>query len=489
MSAHPTPAASSASGRPDLVNGPIARTLLMFALPVLGSNILQSLNASVNAIWVGHYLGEAALTAASNANIILFFLLGVVFGISMATTILVGQAIGSRDTDRARRVVGAGATFFATISIMAAIAGYVFTPHILSLMHTPADAAPYAVAYLRIIFIALPMMYFYNFLMMTLRGAGDSRTPFYFMLLSVGLDIALNPLLIFGLGPIPPLGIAGSALATLIAQSGTLLMMIVYLYRRRHFLALHSKELHYLRPDMTILRALVAKGLPMGMQMLVISSSALVMISLVNGYGSQVTAGFGVTSQLWTYVQMPALALGASVSSMAAQNIGAGRWDRVSHIAAIGVGYNFLLTGALVGLLYLFDHAALGLFLPKEGEAMIVARHINNIVAWSFVLFGVTMVLFGVVRATGAVMAPLAALFIAIWLVRLPFATWLAPAYGAEAIWWSFPLGTVVLVALTLAYYRYGRWRQVQMLTAQPRGQASDTGMATPAMTSVEPKP
>jgi putative MATE family efflux protein len=476
------------NSRPDLVNGPIARTLLLFSLPVLGSNVLQSLNASVNAIWVGHYLGEAALTATSNANIILFFLLGVVFGISMATTILVGQAVGSRNIERARRVVGTGASFFAALSVLVAAFGYMFTPHILSAMHTPADAIPFAISYLRIIFIALPVMYFYNFVMMTLRGGGDSRTPFFFMLLSVGLDIALNPLLIFGLGPLPAMGIAGSALATLIAQSLSLLLMITYLYRRKHFLALRSKELNYLRPDPAILRALVTKGLPMGLQMLVISSSALVMISLVNGYGSQMTAGYGVASQLWTYVQMPALAIGASVSSMAAQNVGAGRWDRVSRIALTGVGFNFLLTGALVALLYLFDHAALGLFLPREGEAMQVAQHINNIVAWSFVLFGVTMVLFGVVRSTGAVMAPLVVLFISMWLIRLPFAELLASRYGAEAIWWSFPLGTLVSVILALAYYRYGGWRKAHMLTATPRGLAADTGMATPAMSSMAGK-
>src|SRR5450830_204307 len=473
------------SSRPDLVNGPIAKTLLMFALPVLGSNILQSLNASVNAIWVGHYLGEAALTATSNANIILFFLLGVVFGISMATTILVGQSIGGRDINRAKRVVGTGATFFATLSILVAAAGYISTPHILAMMQTPADAAPYAIAYLRIIFIALPMMYFYNFMMMTLRGAGDSKTPFYFMLLSVAMDIALNPLLIFGLGPLPPMGIAGSALATLIAQTTSLLWLIAYLYRRQHFLALHSKDLRYFWPNLAILRALVMKGLPMGMQMLVISSSALIMMSMVNRYGSQVTAGFGVTSQLWTYVQMPALAIGASVSSMAAQNVGAGRWDRVSRIARIGVGYNFLLTGALVSLLYLFDHAALGLFLPRDGQAIVVAQHINSIVAWSFVLFGITMVLFGVVRSTGAVMPPLLILVISMWLIRLPFAEVLSARYGAEAIWWSFPLGSVVSVLLALAYYRYGGWRRAHMLTAQVRGMAPDTGMATPAMSRV----
>jgi putative MATE family efflux protein len=325
--------------KPDarLTTGPIGRTLLLFSLPVLGSNILQSLNASINSVWVGRYLGEAALTATSNANIILFFLLGVVFGISMANTIMIGQAVGARNIDEARRVVGTGTTFFVGLSILAAVLGFVFTPHILAAMHTPDDAAPLAVIYLRIIFVALPFMYFYNFVMMTLRGAGDSRTPFYFMLLSVVLDVVLNPVLIFGVGPLPALGIAGSALATLIAQLVSLVAMIAVLYRRRHFLLLHKEQLALLWPDPAILRALVAKGLPMGLQMVVISSSAIVMMSLVNTYGSQTTAAYGVASQLWTYVQMPALAVGASVSSMVAQNVGAGLWPRVARITRMGL--------------------------------------------------------------------------------------------------------------------------------------------------------
>ncbi|MGY3040953.1 putative MATE family efflux protein [Rhodanobacter sp. TND4EL1] len=285
---------------PLLTEGPIARSLLLFSLPILGANVLQSLNASVNAIWIGHYLGEAALTAVSNANLVLFFLLGVVFGISMANTILVGQAVGARDMPQAKRVVGTSTGFFVVLSMTVAILGYVFTGNILDAMGTPADAQPYAIAYLRVIFIALPPMYFYSFLMMTLRGAGDSRTPFYFMLLSVGLDIALNPLLIFGWGPVPALGIGGSALATLIAQTIALVGLVTHLYRRKHFLCLYRGELHYLKPDFTLVRALVMKGLPMGLQMVVISSSALVMISMVNAYGSQTTAAYGAASQLWT---------------------------------------------------------------------------------------------------------------------------------------------------------------------------------------------
>ena len=470
-----------------LTTGPIGRTLLLFSLPVLGSNILQSLNASINSVWVGHFLGEAALTATSNANIILFFLLGVVFGISMANTIMIGQAVGARDLVEARRVVGTSTTFFILLSVLAAALGYAFTPDILAAMGTPADARALAISYLRIIFLALPFMYFYNFVMMTLRGAGDSRTPFYFMLLSVGLDVVLNPLLIFGIGPFPELGIAGSALSTLIAQLASLAAMLIVLYRRHHFLALRRHQLAYLRPDTAILRALVAKGLPMGLQMVVISSSAIVMMSLVNRYGSQTTAAYGVASQLWTYVQMPALAVGASVSSMVAQNVGAGLWSRVARITRVGLLFNLLMTGTLVALIYLFNRHSLGLFLPDDGTAIGIAQHINAIVLWSFILFGFTIVLFGTVRVTGAVMAPLVILFLSMWVVRLPFAWVLERTVGADAIWWSFPLGSVVSVTLAVAYYRFGNWRAAHILPVAPgpapepefAPQAPDTSMGT----------
>lgn len=474
----------------DLTTGPIGGTLLKFSLPVLGGNVLQSLNASVNSVWVGHYLGEAALTATSNANIVLFFLLGVVFGVGMATTILIGQSVGGKDIPQAKRVVGTGSVFFLLLSVIAAVAGYVFTPHIFTAMGTPAAAQPPAISYLRVIFVALPFMFFFSFLMMALRGAGDSKTPFLFMFLSVLLDIALNPVFIFGVGPIPAMGIAGSALATLIAQLVSLFAMIVFLYKRGHFLFLTRNELAYFLPNPTILRSLVVKGLPMGLQMVVISSSAIVMISLVNQYGTDTTAAYGVASQLWTYVQMPALALGAGVSSMAAQNVGAGLWSRVDRIAKVGVGLNLMLTGALALLIYLFNRHSLGLFLPAGTQAIGIAQHINVIVVWSFVAFGMTIVLFGVVRATGAVFAPLIILFISIWLVRLPLAWILHGRFGADAIWWSFPLGALVSLALAALYYRYGNWRAQHMID-RPAAQVADApevgvGMPSP---SVAPRP
>ncbi len=451
-----------------LTEGAIGKTLLLFSLPILAGNILQSLNGSVNAIWVGHGLGEAALAATSNANTILFFLIGTMFGVGMAANILVGQSIGAKNLDQAKRTVGTSLTFFLVMSLALAALGFALSGRLMGWMHMPADALPLAVSYLRVIFLGIPFMYLLAFVSMTLRGAGDARTPFLFLLLCVVLDITLNPLFIFGLGPIPRMGIAGSATATLIAQIITLAALIAYLYRSKHFLRLQRGEAHYLRIDPVILRALFVKGIPMGLQMIVMSLSMVALISLVNSFGSQTTSAYGACFQLWNYIQMPGFAVGMAVSSMAAQNVGAGKWDRVHRVAMTGVAYNFLLTGVLVLTIYLFNRGALGLFLPAGSPAIEIAQHINAIVVWSFMFFGVSFVLAGVVRSTGAVIPPLIILFIALWLVRIPFAYALVSRWQADAIWWSFPLGSLVSMSLSIAYYRFGNWRSARMLASAP---------------------
>lgn len=450
--------------RPTLTEGPIGSTLVLFSLPILASNVLQSINVSINAIWVGQLLGEEALTATANANSVLFFLLAAVFGVGMAANVIIGQSIGAKDIDQAKRAVGTTFTLFLLVSVLMAIFGATFAPKVLHAMHTPVDALPLAIAYLRVIFVALPGMYLYTFVMMALRGAGDAKTPFWFLLLSAVLDVGLNPILIRGVGPIPAMGIGGAALATLIAQWSTLALLVLWLYKKKHFLRITRAELGYLRPDPQVIHALATKGIPMGLQVIVISSSMLTMMSLVNGFGTHTAAAYGACLQLWNYIQMPAFAVGAAASAIAAQNVGAGLWDRVSRIGRAGLIYNGLLTGALVGIVTLADRWAFGLFLARSHESIEIARHIHHVVSWSFVLFGASFVLSGVVRATGAVLVPLLILFTSVWIARLPFAYILMPRLGADALWWSFSVGSMLSLVLTALYYRFGNWRAARMI-------------------------
>ncbi|MDB5714226.1 MAG: family efflux transporter [Sphingomonadales bacterium] len=450
---------------PDLTVGPIANTLLLFALPTLGSNILQSLNGSVNAIWVGHILGENALAATSNANLVMFLMFAALFGFGMAATILVGQNYGKGDVDAVRRIMGTAIGLFLGLSVIIAVAGFAFTPQLLHALATPKEAEPLALAYLRVIFIAMPASFLTVLLMMGLRGTGDAMTPLKWMAVSVVLDSGLNPVLMLGMGPFPRMGIAGSATATAFAGYISLIGLLIHIYIRDLPVRLRGREVRFLIPDMALTRTLIVKGFPMAMQMFLLSGSALVMIGLINREGVVVTAAYGVTQQLWTYIQMPAMAVGAAVSAMAAQNIGANKWDRVGQITRWGVIFSLLLTTSLVALLAVVDRQALGLFLTQDSPAMPIARHIQLIATWSFILFGVTFVLFGTVRANGSVWPPLFILAASLLPFRIGLALLLRPMLGADAIWLSFPISSLVTLLLAIIYYRKGNWRSMHLVT------------------------
>src|SRR5689334_4859662 len=152
--------------RMDLTQGPISRTLLKFSLPVLGTSVLQSLNGAINSIWVGRLLGADALAATTNATLVPLILLGVMFGIGMASTILVGQAVGAKDLPRAKKVVGTTVIFILALSITMAGFGYATAPQLLHWMGTPGEALPLAEDYLRVVFLSIPFLYFFAFMVM-----------------------------------------------------------------------------------------------------------------------------------------------------------------------------------------------------------------------------------------------------------------------------------------------------------------------------------
>ena len=445
--------------RLNLVTAPIARTLLLFALPTLASSVLQSANGSIDTVWVGQLLGEDAVAATTNGNLVMFLMTAFVFGFGMAATILVGQSFGRGDIEAARRVVGTAVGTFVPVSLILAVVGWFLAPQVLALLGTDPAITPLARDFLKVTFLALPAILTLTMLMMALRGSGDAVTPLIFMALAVVLDTGLNPVFIRGLGPAPEMGIGGSAMATAIANWVALAAMLAAVYARDLPLRLRGAELRYLRPDPAILALMLRKGLPMGVQMIVVSGSMLAMMTLVNREGIDTTAAFGATQQLWTYVQMPAMALGAAVSAMAAQNIGAGRWDRVGTVTRTGILYNIALTGSLVLLLLVADRQAMEIFLGAGSGAVEIGRHIATLATWGFIPFGVTMVLFATIRANGQVIWPLAILFVSMFPVRLGFAHGLYDRLGADAIWLSFPTGMVATLVMASLLYRFGNWR------------------------------
>ncbi|WP_334185756.1 MATE family efflux transporter [Novosphingobium sp.] len=443
----------------DLTQGPILRTLLVFSIPMLISNVLQTLNGSVNAIWVGRLLGESALAATANANIIMFLLIALVFGFGMATTVRVGQHFGARDIDAARRTFGSGVGFCLVLSVLCGLAGWLGADALLHALGTPGQSRIEALAYLRVIFVTLPLGSLSLMVSMGMRGAGDSKTPLYAMILTVALDVILNPLLIIGPGPLPTLGIAGSAAATAFANFAGLVFQLWTIYRKDLPMRLRGAELGYLIPRGSELNYVILKGLPMGAQMLLVSSAGLIMVGLVNREGLDSAAAYGASLQLWNYLQMPAMAIGSAVSAMVAQSLGAHDHSRVGKVTEIGLATNLAISLLMATLIVVFDHPLLALFLGGDSPAMPIARHIQFVCTASFVIMSITMILTGTLRAYGAVVMPLVIMFLGLYPGRLGFYYLAYPVIGSEALWWAYPVGSVLTVALTLIYYRWGKWR------------------------------
>jgi putative MATE family efflux protein len=446
--------------RGDLTEGPILRTLVLFSVPTLMSNILQSLSGTINSIWVGRLIGEDALAATANANIIMFLVASAAFGFGMAGTVKIGQRFGARDIDGARRTFGSAVGFAGIVMVVIAAIGWVGAPYLLDVLDTPGGAYALALTYIRLMFVSLPFMMVSVILTMGLRGTGDARTPLIFMGVTVGIDTIFNPMLISGFGPFPKLGIAGSALSTIIASLVSFVAMIVYVYRKDLPLRLRRAELKYLKPVREELNYIVVKGIPMGAQMLVMSAAGIIIVGLVNREGLMMTAAYGAAMQLFTYIQMPAMAIGGAVSAMAAQFIGAGKWDRLDGVTRSGVLVNFVMTGVLTAILLIFDRAALGLFLGPDSPAVPLGRHIQLVASWNFVFFGVTMVYSATMRAGNAVWIPLGIIAFTLYPVRLGFYFLTYSRLGADAIWWSFPIAAGASLVLGWWFYHYYGWRK-----------------------------
>ena len=444
----------------DLTTGPITETLLLFTLPTLAANVLQSLNGSINAIWVGHFLGEAALAATANANIIMFLLFSTIFGFGMAANVIVGQSMGRGDLVAARRAFGSSIGFSLILTFGLALAGWIFAPQILHLLSTPKEVEALALDYLRVIFISMPGGLIAISLMMGLRGGGDAMTPLKFMILTVILDAGLNPFFILGIGPFPEWGIAGSAAASAMANYISVAAMIAYVYAKDLPLRLRGAEWRFLIPDPEQLKIIVGRGLPMGFQMIVMSLGMLFMQGFVNREGLATAAAYSAAQQLWNYVQMPAMAVGGAISSMAAQNIGANKWDRVEAATRSGLIINFVMTGVLILLILAFDRPVLGLFLRGNSDTMDIARHMQFLASWSFLFFGMSMVLFGTIRANGIVIFPLVVLIVSLFGIRFGFYFAFYPTLGADALWWSFSVSSFSSLIMAALYYRYSKWRQ-----------------------------
>lgn len=448
----------AAAGR--FTSGPITPTLARFALPLLVTNLLHSLTATWGAVWVGRTLGADALTAVATATVLMYMVMGSAMGIGTAAGVAIGQSLGARDIAAVKRVVGCAIAFIGGLSLLLATAGWLLTPAVVDGMGVPAASRGFAITHLRMTCLTMPSIFTYMVMMMMMRSSGDARTPFRFTLVWIVGAVALTPLLVSGVGSWGGFGMAGLGLAHLLTNGLALGLMVTYVYLKRSPIALHGEDLRHLQPDPVLLVLLVKRGLPMAAESVIVQGAYFVLLAMVNAYGAATAAAYAASAQMWAFVQLPSNALAAAMSAMAAMNIGAGRWDRVDQIARRGCLLSFGISTAVTVLMLGLGTLPLQLFVKNAPEVLATAWNINLIVLWGWIALSVTMGLFAMMRANGAMLAPTLIFAATMWAGRVPFAHALQPWLGADAIWWSFPFGALLSAGVAWFWYRRGGWRR-----------------------------
>lgn len=444
--------------------GPLWRVYLVFLVPMVLSNILQGLSGTINGIYIGQMLGTHALAAVSGMFPIVFFFISLVIGIGAGASVLIGQAWGAREPGKVKAIAGTALVLGALIGLVAAVVGGVFAREAMQALGTPPDVLDDAVAYARVMLLIMPLLLVFIVFTQLLRGVSDTVSPLVALLLSTVLGLLLTPALIKGWLGLPPLGIQSAAYAGLVSYAAALGFLVWRLKRHQHVLAFDAEMLGALRLNRVILGKVMRIGLPTGLQMVVISMSELVILSLVNGHGSQATAAYGAVTQIVNYVQFPALSIAITASILAAQSIGADKVERLSPILRTGLWLNLALTGSLVLVGYALSHHLLGLFLT-DADVRLQAEQLLHIMLWSLLLFGFQAVVGGVMRASGVVLVPMAISIFCILCVQLPVAYLLDLRLGLPGVWMAFPIAYLVMLVLQSAYYRMvWQFRRIERL-------------------------
>ena len=431
---------------------PLWTTFLRFLAPLMLSNALQSLFGTVANVYLGQMIGVDALAAVSVFFPVMFFLFAFVMGLSTGATVLIGQAFGAGEHDKIRSVAGTTLAIGLLLSISVALIGGLFSRRLMMALATPADILDQASAYARIMLFTMPLGFVFLLMTAMIRGVGDALTPLLALALSTAIGLILTPMLIRGSFGLPAAGVTSPAWAAAIANALTLIALAVYLRRKRHALAPDAALLRQLRLNGAMLGKILGIGLPSAVGMVVMAIAELVLLGLVNGFGSDATAAYGAVNQVMGYTQFTAMSISIAVSILGAQAVGSGDRSRLDGIVRTGLAFNLVLTGGLVALIYLVPRAVLGIFIT-DAAVLDLARGLLDVALWSSVPFGLATVFSGAMRAAGVALTPMLLSIFAIVAIELPAAVILSRTFGLQGVWAAYPIVFCAMLVLQMGYY------------------------------------
>lgn len=444
----------------DMTVGKPWEQIVIFTIPMLIGNIAQQLYNTVDSIVVGRYVGDNALAAVGSASPIFNLLLVLFIGISVGASVMVSQYFGAKQREELSKTIGNCITLTALASVIIMVLGAALVKPLLHMLNTPESIIDWCASYLMILLMGIAGVAYYNILCGILRGLGDSISALIYLLIATVINIVLDIWFVAGL----KMGVAGVALATVIAQVVSAVLCMIKLARMT---AVFDMKWKYLKMDRFHAATIIRLGLPSGVTQAIFSMAMVVVQSLTNSFGEMVIAANVIIMRVDGFAMMPNFSFGTAMTTYAGQNVGAKRYDRVEQGAKqgtlIAVGVSAVITAAIL----VFGKYLMAIF-TTTSELVTLSANMMKILAVGYIAMAVTQSLSGVMRGAGDTMTPMWISLITTVLIRVPLAYGISyltrtpelPTGDYRCIFISLLSSWVLGAMITAICYRWGKWKE-----------------------------
>lgn len=440
-----------------VVEGSIARTVVSLALPVVAGMFMEFALSITDFFWVGK-LGTQAQDAVTSSMVIIWSVFSSISIISVGITALISRYIGAQRPDKAAFFVKQGMMLALFLGSLVAVVGFTFSSDFLEFMEAGPDTLAMAVPYIRIFFASSILFFAAETGYAAFRASGDTRTPTKIAVMVVVMNLVLDPMLIFGFGPIPAMGVSGASLATGISILFGAIIVLSKIARGR--LGYEVRLLHNCRPQLHEMYRIARIGLPMSIQQFVFSGVYWFLIKIVHQYGEQAAAAMGIGNRMESFSYLTCYGFSMAASTMVGQNLGAGKPDRAARCAWGSLGIAVALTLVTSAVFILLPRQLANIF-SSDPTVIAIATDYLIILGLSQMAMAFEIVLEGAFAGAGDTIPPM---LVAIpgAIIRIPLAYYLAfnLGWGINGVWWTLTITSLIkAVVLAIWFYR-GKWKE-----------------------------
>ena len=446
-----------------LTEGPILKTLVTLSFPIIAANLLQTAYQLVDAFWVGR-LGPNAVAAVSISFPVNFLLISLSSGFGFAGAILVAQYAGAKNLKMVNHVATQCLVIVALMSVVISGLAYWLSPNILHWLGVETVIFDDANFFQRIIFLSMVFNFGFIMFQSLLRGIGEVRIPLWINALSLGLNFILDPLFIYGWGPVPAYGVAGAAYSSMATLALSAIIGYYILFKGTTQLKITLKAFKF---DFPLLKSAFKLGMPSSLEISAKALSLIMLTGIAARISTDALAAYGVGARLISIVVILALGLMKGNATLVGQNIGAQRLDRAETTSNYAMGIAFVVLSTIGLLFYVFAEPLIRTFMDAPDDVTAMAVQFLRICAPSFGFLGVQLALVGTFRGSGNTTESMHFTIIGVWVIQFPFAWYVSglDSMNEQGLWWSFPVSYVIPALLSYWWYRKGTWKLKKVIS------------------------